>query len=145
VATKRKAAVAPFRAVSLPSWFRLAQYSTGGHRCQEVKTCTRTRRETRGSLDKYPGWGYYVVVTDLMQGDELIIGGVETTLTVAAKAGVDRSVVRRALRSGVLRGAKLGRSWVIPAEAADRWIRTRKRGRPPKRPSQLALVEDVET
>ena len=69
-----------------------------------------------------------------------------TTATVAKLAGVDQTFVRRSLRAGRLRGEKLGGRWVIPADEAERWARIpRKRGRPRKRPSQLALVEDVET
>jgi hypothetical protein len=68
---------------------------------------------------------------------------VETTSTVAARAGIDGSVVRRALRAGVLAGWKVGNTWIVDARDADRWIRTRKRGRPPKRPKQLKIgLED---
>ena len=74
-----------------------------------------------------------------------VVTGVETTSSVSEMAGVDVSVVRRALYSGRLDGEKVGGTWLIPSESAYRWIRTRRRGRPPKRPSQLALVEDVET
>jgi hypothetical protein len=70
--------------------------------------------------------------------------GVETTSTVAEKAGVDRSVVLRALYSGRLAGMKLGGTWIIPRFAADHWIRTRKRGRPPRRLGQLEMVELLE-
>ena len=74
----------------------------------------------------------------------LVVTGVETSGSVAEKAGVDASVIRRALRSGRLPGNKVGGLWLIPAEAADHWIKTRKKGRPPKRPSQLEFARLVD-
>jgi len=83
-------------------------------------------------------------------GNENAAGGsvadtVYTTATIAKLAGVDQSFVRRSLRSGRLRGEKLGGVWVIAADEVDRWLRTpRKRGRPPRQAGQLPMVELLE-
>jgi excisionase family DNA binding protein len=99
----------------------------------------------KGLLDKRSVWGYN---TDM--GNENAAGGsfadiLWTTATIAEMAGVDQSFVRRSLRAGRLRGEKLGGRWVIPADEAERWLRTpRKRGRPRKQPGQLEFVQLVD-
>ena len=84
-------------------------------------------------------------MSDAIKDTNLVVTGIETTSSVAEKAGIDSSVVRRALYSGRLAGLKIGGTWVIDAESADRWIKTRRKGRPRKRPGQLTIeFMDVE-
>jgi excisionase family DNA binding protein len=60
----------------------------------------------------------------------------------ASRLGLDRSRVRQLLRSGVLAGRRLGRDWVVSAEAvADLAQRQPGYGRPPAPRRAWALID----
>ena len=68
-----------------------------------------------------------IVIPGLNMLDDLI-----TVKEAIAEYGLSGAYLRRLLAQGVIRGRKLGASWVIVPASLERFLKTeRKRGRPP--------------
>jgi len=76
-------------------------------------------------------------------GPAALAGVFWTVSDLAAAADVTTGRIRQLLRGGRLEGVKVGGRWLVPDEAARRWLTSgRRTGRPPKKPEQLPLQLD---